>query len=195
MNHSYYIIPILERYKTLPEDSPEAKSLALQLEVNIGDKEVLTRILSPRHLEAEGTGKLELTGESPVMSAEEKSGSPIDAFLDKFGKDVAVGGYLAQKQWDSPEQPDSRNEGSGEKASEKIEVSEKNQASEKEEDGATFTQSELKKLISGKRYREALQLIERQNLNNPQKSIYFAHQMRFIKKLIAIENYKNTTQG
>ena len=50
-------------------------------------------------------------------------------------------------------------------------------------------------LIKEKRYEAALQLIEAQNLNNPQKSIYFAHQIRFLKKLIAIENYKNLTKG
>ena len=54
---------------------------------------------------------------------------------------------------------------------------------------------DLSTLLKEKRYREALKLIEGQNLNNTEKSIYFAHQIRFLKKLIAIENYKNQTNG
>ena len=56
-------------------------------------------------------------------------------------------------------------------------------------------QISLAELIKSRRYNEALQFIEQQNLNNPQKSIYFAHQMRFIKKLIALDNYRNKNQG
>lgn len=56
-------------------------------------------------------------------------------------------------------------------------------------------EASFKELIRQKRYGEALALIERQNLINPQKSIYFAHQMRFLKKLIAIENYRKQTEG
>ena len=56
--------------------------------------------------------------------------------------------------------------------------------------GAPSESPSLSNLISEHKYQQALQLIESQNLNNPQKSIYFAHQMRFLKKLIAIEKYK-----
>ena len=50
---------------------------------------------------------------------------------------------------------------------------------------------ELDALIKEHKYQEALELIQLQNLNNPNKSIYFAHQMRFLKKLIAIDNFRN----
>lgn len=50
-------------------------------------------------------------------------------------------------------------------------------------------------MIKGKRYSEALEFIESQNLNNPEKSIYFAHQIRFLKKLRAIERHRNKTKG
>ena len=49
----------------------------------------------------------------------------------------------------------------------------------------------LTSLLRLHRYEEAIKLIERQNLNNPQKNIYFAHQMRFIKKLQALDKFKN----
>lgn len=50
-------------------------------------------------------------------------------------------------------------------------------------------------LMKEKDYEGALKFIESQNLNNTDKSVYFAHQMRFLKKLIAIENYRNQTKG
>ena len=56
-------------------------------------------------------------------------------------------------------------------------------------------ESDFGSLMKEHRYKDALMLIEAQNLNNPQKSIYFAHQIRFLKKLIAIQNYRNKTQG
>ena len=66
---------------------------------------------------------------------------------------------------------------------------------EKEKEEQPEPEIDLGNLIKEKRYQEAMQFIERQNLNNPQKSIYFAHQIRFIKKLMAIEKYRNQTKG
>lgn len=42
----------------------------------------------------------------------------------------------------------------------------------------------LRELIVSKRYREALEMLEQQNLTNPEKSIYFADQIRYLRKLI-----------
>ncbi len=39
-------------------------------------------------------------------------------------------------------------------------------------------------LVKERQYEEALQIITEINLNNPEKSIYFADQIRFLKKLI-----------
>lgn len=54
---------------------------------------------------------------------------------------------------------------------------------------------DLKTLMKEQRYEEALKFIEAQNLINPQKSVYFALQIRFIKKLMALKSYKNKTKG
>ena len=53
----------------------------------------------------------------------------------------------------------------------------------------------LREYIKNKRYEEAIQIIERQNLINPDKNIYFADQIRFLRKLIAIENFKTKPKG
>ena len=52
----------------------------------------------------------------------------------------------------------------------------------------------IRDLLKRHKYDEAIMLIEQQNLNNTQKSIYFAHQMRFIKKLMALEKFKNKSK-
>ena len=46
-------------------------------------------------------------------------------------------------------------------------------------------------LIRNRRYAEALEIITSLSLNNPEKSIYFAHQIRFLRKLILNEEAKN----
>ena len=176
MKDAYYIVPIVEKFRSLPPDSEEAKKLALIISVNIGDKDVL-KDLGIRDLEPEFVAPEEQPdtrdassynigdNESPDTEEGHDSSSmdTIDSFLDKFGKDIPATGYLAQAQLPPAKQKEAV--------------------------------SELKKLIKDRRYSEAIQLIEGQNLNNPQKSIYFAHQMRFVKKLMAIENYKNKTHG
>ena len=45
---------------------------------------------------------------------------------------------------------------------------------------------QIKKLISSQRYQDAIDILEAYNLNNPKKSVYFADQIRFLKKVIAI---------
>ncbi|MDE6010858.1 MAG: hypothetical protein K2F87_05400 [Muribaculaceae bacterium] len=43
---------------------------------------------------------------------------------------------------------------------------------------------QARNLIINRNYKEALAIIQDLNLNNPEKSIYFADQIRFLKKLI-----------
>ena len=45
-------------------------------------------------------------------------------------------------------------------------------------------------LIKNRRYQEAINRLTALNLNNPKKSVYFAHQISFLKKLIANEARK-----
>ncbi len=45
-------------------------------------------------------------------------------------------------------------------------------------------ESYSKQLIKEKKFKEALAILEDLNLNNPKKSVYFADQIRFLKKII-----------
>lgn len=151
-NPPYYLPPLIKEYKSLDRNSAQAKKLRLKIAVNIGDKEVLRKIL--------GVTPEKLSGKKQTKS----NMDTIDSFLNKFGSNLAPSGYI-------PEEPDLK--------SPKPKIK-----------STAANDSELKKLIKSHAYEEALKLIEAQNLINPQKSIYFAHQIRFLKKLIAIENYK-----
>lgn len=94
--------------------------------------------------------------------------STIDSFLDKYGV---------------PDSPEAFPEIFVEKSS------------EKEESDDKMPETDLSDLIKERRYSEALAFIESQNLINPQKSIYFALQIRFIKKLMALEEFKKRNSG
>lgn len=92
---------------------------------------------------------------------------PIDTFLDKFGKGkFAPGAYIPKEE--TP-------------------------VSTKTQNDSLIEQ--IKQLIKNQEYSKALEIIEVGNLNNPQKNVYFADQMRFLKKLIIIESHKNKNPG
>jgi hypothetical protein len=47
------------------------------------------------------------------------------------------------------------------------------------------SEDNAKKLISERKYRQAIEILRELNLNNPKKSVYFADQIRFLEKIIA----------
>ena len=57
-----------------------------------------------------------------------------------------------------------------------------------ESENTSLTESFARVMIKNGNYRKALQIITELSLNNPEKSIYFADQIRFLKKLIINEN-------
>ena len=106
-----------------------------------------------------------------VYSSQDSSMATIDSFLSKFGGKLGPLGYMAEEE----------------------KISSQGDALVKEE--AKKEINSLGELIKEGRIKEAIQLIERQKLINPEKSIYFAHQMSFLRKLEAIENYRKQTKG
>lgn len=48
-----------------------------------------------------------------------------------------------------------------------------------------ITEDNAKKLISERKYRQAIVILKELNLNNPKKSVYFADQIRFLEKVIS----------
>ncbi len=60
----------------------------------------------------------------------------------------------------------------------------------KEPEKPSLTESFAKILIKNGNYSRALEIITEISLNNPEKSIYFADQIRFLKKVISLESLK-----
>ena len=58
-------------------------------------------------------------------------------------------------------------------------------------DDSMLSESLAKMYIARHKYSKALEIIESINLNFPEKSIYFADQIRFLRKLVLIETSKN----
>ena len=168
MTYPYYIVPQVEEYRKLDPNSEEAKRLSRIIAANIGDYASLRLVL--------GIDPPEFAKFYPDMDISTPTTlDTIDSFLDKYGTNLSAdplafptsGGYVLEET-ETPENPA------------------KDEMDEKENLGS---------LIREKKYSEALQFIEAQNLINPEKSIYFAHQIRFIKKLMAIEKFRNQTKG
>ena len=61
---------------------------------------------------------------------------------------------------------------------------------DKSGDGGYFTETLAKIYMKQGRYSKALEIIKRLNLNYPKKSVYFADQIRFLERLITINNNK-----
>ena len=60
-------------------------------------------------------------------------------------------------------------------------------------DDSLLSESLAKIYIKQRRYSKAYEIIHNLSLNFPEKSIYFADQLRFLQKLIKIENNKKTS--
>ena len=139
----YFLPPLIKAYYEALPGSHEHKLLALKIRANIGDYDILEKIL--------GNNIQKMKKENPASS----SFDTIDSFLNKFSPPKLAGAYLP-------------------------EVSPQEELNQK-----------LHKLIINQQYKEAIEIIERRNLNNPKKNIYFADQIRFLKKLMTISKNKN----
>ncbi len=58
----------------------------------------------------------------------------------------------------------------------------------KEDEKPSLTESFAKIMIKNGNYKRALEIFTEISLNNPEKSIYFADQIRFLKKVISLES-------
>ncbi len=64
------------------------------------------------------------------------------------------------------------------------------EAPSREADNSSLTESLARVMIKNRNYKKALEIISELSLKNPEKSIYFADQIRFLRKLIINENNK-----
>ena len=179
MKADYYIVPYIEELATVTDPERE-QWLRRRISANIGNQEALGRILGLTDVDG---ASLYSPDTFPTLSTTDT----IDAFLEKFGP----------KERGASQPAPSAPEGAGVvpvvpaidymamTELEKIPASEEPSPSEEPQSAETpaLTESFAKILIKNGNYERAMEILTDVNLKNPEKSIYFADQMRFLRKL------------
>lgn len=192
MTHPYFIIPDIEALATAP---PEQRAVHMRrIAANIGDEVTLRRIL--------GIDPREFAKFYPDMEAPELSTSDtIDSFIDTYSSEsraatptveeivpaAPVYDYAATLE-EIPEDEGGMEDATGDATGDAIDSFLKAVPPKKPQKKAAPEPapsiSLFKQLVKERQYSSALQIIKKLNLNNPEKSVYFAYQIRFLEKLI-----------
>ncbi|MCM1153469.1 MAG: hypothetical protein NC328_07440 [Muribaculum sp.] len=177
MNHPYFISPIIRQLKK-ETDPQKRRLLKMRLAVNVCDSSTLRDILG---LDSESLSEFYPSEEMPCPDTD----ATIEAFLQHFAPSAdstpqdLISEYpeISDTEPDhaiptSPTEPDPAEESL-------LDPKQSSPAS------APLTLGFAKILIKNGNYAKAIDIITNLNLNNNQKSIYFADQIRFLKKLMA----------
>ena len=160
--YPYFIYPCVMALRDGTPDEEEAARLRRIIAANIGDMPSLRLLL--------GIDPEEFANFYPDMEKVNISTlDTIDSFLTKFGNADAP---TPQAAAEIPEETPSEN------------YPDETQKPAADEDMA-------RELIKNHNYQPALEIIMQLSLNNPEKSIYFADQIRFLRKLILNEAKQN----
>lgn len=198
--YPYFAYAMLQGVRLAPEADARRK-MKERLSANIGDPIALREIL---HLNSESLANLYPDSLPPQLSTDQT----IDSFIDRFGApDMAADLQPAAPASIEELFPDEFPEKASEKASDSVSggaydfggtlMTERKaeaplpiEKEEKQAETPALTESFARILIKNKNYSKALTIIEELNLKNPEKSIYFADQIRFLKKLIINQSKK-----
>ncbi len=179
MDAPYYIIPLLDAYAALPPEGADKERARLEtlISVNIGDRDVLADVLgfTPEPFDDFYNDRNGVTPDT---------GDTISLFLSNFGN-PRLCDPAAEIPAEVPVVPAIDYVATYVEPEPEVEA-------EKAPQTAPLTESLVKILVKTGKYEEALQIIKELNLKNPQKSIYFADQMRFLRKVM-LSKQKNRT--
>ncbi len=202
----YYIIPAIKELNT-EKDPEKLRQLRRRIAANVGDPDALRALLGDASCDFHdfyGTSAL------PSLSTEDT----IDSFLERFGHrderqpaDAAADGgivpvapaidYASRLELEMAASADSTAAPADDATLGAIDaflvgnppqrVKPKKEA--KEPEIPSLSESFAKILIKNGNYSRALEIITQISLKNPEKSIYFADQIRFLKKVIHIQGH------
>lgn len=201
--YPYFVWPALLLLESGSLDGARARDARTRIALAVGDRDALTRVLDPDSDFSDFYSDMQ-----PVQLSTDDT---IDAFLSHFGSDTDKETDLLTRMIFDPAAYREQEIGSSEQETgyreQEIEaqqqaVAEKEEESKAEEevaatgDGSTQVPSQLslslaRMMIRNRNYTKALEILERLNFDNSEKSIIFADQIRFLKKLIIIQNHSN----
>jgi len=201
--NGYYIIPDIEALNA-ETDSEKLRIHRRRIAANIGDRDALRAILgdaSDDFHDFYGTSALpELSTEDTIESFLEKFGgrSGSDQLIEEDSVPVVPAmDYASQLELETPVADDGLSVsgdstmGAIDAFLEKVPTQRMHPKKEvKGEEKPSLSEGFAKILIKNGNYSRALEIITQISLNNPEKSIYFADQIRFLKKLILIQSKK-----
>ena len=200
----YFVIPDIKALAV--ERDPERLRLhRRRIAASIGDADALRAILGDA---SEDFQDFYRTGDLPELSTVDT----IDSFLEKFGASDAKAASRTQPEvpvaapavdyallLEQETPPDALAMVAEDETLGTIEAflshnpvpRVKPKKEPKEVEKPSLTESFAKILIKNGNYSRALEIITEISLNNPEKSIYFADQIRFLKKVISLESLKS----
>jgi hypothetical protein len=182
--YPFWINPDVSMLKGGSADQALQKELSQRIGALVGDRDTLITLLGEESVSDDDFYP-------DRREAELSTDDTIDSFIDKFGggQRHMTDAETLEKMWSTPT-IDYAAELEKEPESVVVEATEK--AESKEENHEPLTEEMALDMIKTGCYTRALEIIVALNLNNPKKSVYFADQIRFLKKLII--NDKKTNQ-
>ncbi len=123
---------------------------------------------------------------SSLLAREEETSLPEKVDPSDTSEDAIVNAYiLSRKGAEQPDAPETEPD-----AVAPIQFVEHPQSAPAE-DNTSLTESLAKIYIRQKRFDKAFEIIHTLSLNNPKKSAYFADQLRFLRKLMLVQQLKS----
>lgn len=135
-----------------------------------------------------------------VLAAEEKqAGHSAAPQAPRSEQDKLIDSFIAKTSYSAPTESPVSKEPTPAVANESVQPAEKSKLqvtnteraeTRQEGENTSLTESFARVMIKNGNYSRALKIISELSLKNPEKSVYFADQIRFLKKLIINENNK-----
>ena len=125
-----------------------------------------------------------------ILAKEEEQSTPDDDELEGDNlseQDLLINKFIAKSKQQAGRFPSENAQTEPEAVADEAPVPKAPQA---DADSSLLSESLAKIYIKKHRYDKALEIILSLSLNFPEKSIYFADQIRFLRKLIVLEKYK-----
>jgi tetratricopeptide (TPR) repeat protein len=119
-----------------------------------------------------------------LLEAVESEGGDVRLSLKKIAENLKASRALLQSE--ASRKTETEKQTSPAMATRKVEIPIPDYFKLENQDDSLSLEKKCKLYISQKKYVEAIEILNRLNLINPEKSIYFADQIRFLEKIITL---------